>query len=269
MNEASSLKSPRTSTRIMTAMALLVLWLFIVFQVPIAPYFQLVVIGMVTLGAWEWMGFINGKLIWRAIYAAVVALLMITLLDAFPYAVWLVPTAILWVASPLRLLQFAPNTRPNALVVLASGVALLSGFGCALIALREVGAWVLLAPMAMVALNDTAAWLAGKRWGKALLAPYISPNKTWEGFYAGVFAVVMASVGVAWALALPMIKTAALAAIIAMIATAGDLFISCYKREAAIKDTGRVFPGHGGLLDRVDGHLAALPVFWVLHAFIF
>ena len=98
---------------------------------------------------------------------------------------------------------------------------------------------------------DSGAYFAGSKFGRRKLAPAISPGKTWEGVIGGmVTAMVLAAL-------------ALLTALTAAISVVGDLFESLMKRHAGLKDSGTIFPGHGGVMDRIDSLLAALPVFVV------
>ncbi len=126
--------------------------------------------------------------------------------------------------------------------------------------------WALFA-LCLVWLTDIGGFLVGSRFGHRRLAPQISPNKTWEGLWGGFAAALLGAVA-----ALPMLgldwshlpTLLVLAAVTAGFAVLGDLFESLLKRVAGIKDSGQVIPGHGGMLDRVDSLLAALPVFAAL-----
>lgn len=119
--------------------------------------------------------------------------------------------------------------------------------------------------LATVQLSDAAALLGGRAFGRRKLAPSISPNKTWEGLVTGLFAAGLT--GVAFAFCLPelsALKRFALALLLSLAGVAGDLFASWLKRKAQLDDFGSVLPGHGGVLDRIDGYLVAAPVAWGL-----
>lgn len=112
----------------------------------------------------------------------------------------------------------------------------------------ELLLWVFLVTWA----TDIGAYFAGRSFGRAKLAPSISPNKTWAGLYGGIAASAL--IGGAWVIATGLGKPLlVLAPLLAMAAQAGDLFESWMKRRAGVKDSGSWLPGHGGLLDRLDG----------------
>ncbi|MFP4269443.1 MAG: phosphatidate cytidylyltransferase [Alphaproteobacteria bacterium] len=109
---------------------------------------------------------------------------------------------------------------------------------------------------------DTAAFFAGRAIGGPKLAPQWSPNKTWAGFAGGIVAAAVVGVVMAEAFALPFLAgSALLGAALGAVAQFGDLFESWIKRRAGAKHSGRLIPGHGGVLDRLDGLIFATPVF--------
>ncbi|WP_024890686.1 phosphatidate cytidylyltransferase [Luteimonas huabeiensis] len=123
--------------------------------------------------------------------------------------------------------------------------------------------WLLVALMTVWA-ADSGAYFAGRRFGRRKLAPRISPNKTVEGLVGGVVAGVAVAVAGGLLLGTPaaLMGGVGLVALVSVLfSVVGDLFESLLKRHAGAKDSGHLIPGHGGLLDRVDGVLAALPVF--------
>lgn len=155
-----------------------------------------------------------------------------------------------------------------------------------LIALPEIRGWaaadarwaglaVVALPLAATWAGDSAAFFAGSAWGRRRLAPSISPKKSWEGFWAGVAAASVA--GAVWSIAVgtvlpglvvPPWLGAAIGALLGVGAVVGDLVESLLKREGGVKDSGNVFPGHGGVLDRVDALIFTFPLAYaVLHLF--
>jgi phosphatidate cytidylyltransferase len=113
--------------------------------------------------------------------------------------------------------------------------------------------WVILALFTTFA-ADSGAYLFGRAWGRHLMVPKISPGKTWEGTFAGIIAGIAAAVALNAILGLPVgyWQVSILGFLIAAVAFAGDLVESMLKRKAGVKDAGRLIPGHGGILDRLD-----------------
>lgn len=150
-----------------------------------------------------------------------------------------------------------------------AGAVVLLGAWVALVEMQARSPLLVLAAMAVVWIADTAAYFAGRRWGRRKLAPSISPGKTWEGVGGALAAVAMYALLLAW-FAAPALGFASPAAVATMLFTVfllslaavsivGDLFESMMKRRAGVKDSGSLLPGHGGVLDRVDALLAAMP----------
>ncbi|MER3397216.1 MAG: phosphatidate cytidylyltransferase [Chloroflexota bacterium] len=117
---------------------------------------------------------------------------------------------------------------------------------------------------------DTAAFFAGRRWGRRPLAPAVSPAKTVEGFVAGLAAGPLVALGMAALLGLPASSPVAFLGFgLGLAGQVGDLFESALKRSAGVKDSGRLFPGHGGLLDRVDSlAFNGIVSYYILDAFL-
>lgn len=128
----------------------------------------------------------------------------------------------------------------------------------------DYGPETLIGWFVLVWANDSFAYLVGRRWGKTRIAPALSPGKTWEGWFGGMVATVLLGV---WALAPAMGSTGpsamtwgVLALIVSVLGPVGDLSESALKRQAGLKDSGNILPGHGGVLDRFDSHFLAAPV---------
>jgi phosphatidate cytidylyltransferase len=112
----------------------------------------------------------------------------------------------------------------------------------------------------LVWLADTAAYFVGSRWGRHKLAPGISPGKTWEGAAGGIAGALVYATGVALVRNEPLASYLVVAALLAALSIIGDLFESAAKRQAEVKDSGTLLPGHGGIMDRIDSATATLPV---------
>ncbi len=126
---------------------------------------------------------------------------------------------------------------------------------------RDHGVWYVLAIVALAVTNDIGAYAVGSRFGRHKLAPTVSPSKTWEGFAGGlVTALLVAGLVAARVPGLDLLAALALGVAVVVAATIGDLAESLAKRDLGVKDLGRILPGHGGIMDRVDGIIFALPV---------
>ncbi|HWG69844.1 MAG TPA: phosphatidate cytidylyltransferase [Steroidobacteraceae bacterium] len=223
-----------------------------------------------TLGAWEWSRF--GALRAapaRVAYAAGIALLLflawqwtaelshLRLLLGAACAWWLI--ALVWLALY--------PTRHRAAAALVCGVPVLVPAFIALAKL-QVGApglargpqavlWLVL----MVISADIGAYFAGRRFGRRKLAPRVSPAKTWEGALGGILAVVLVAWGGAAYFGAPPLISIVFGCAVGVFSIIGDLTESMFKRAAGLKDSGRLLPGHGGLLDRIDSVTAAAPLY--------
>jgi phosphatidate cytidylyltransferase len=159
------------------------------------------------------------------------------------------------------------------LLKLIAGLLTILPFAVALLLLRSThaatqgiayGGQLLLTVLAMIWAADSGAYFTGRRFGKRKLMPAVSPGKTIEGMLGGLAAAAVVALIGAWLLELSTADWGyfVLASIITVLASVfGDLVESMFKRQAGVKDSGRILPGHGGVLDRVDSLTAALPVF--------
>jgi phosphatidate cytidylyltransferase len=147
--------------------------------------------------------------------------------------------------------------------VTTAGIVYLGWIGAYLIALRSLpgGLWWVLIVLPTIWLADMAAYFVGSRFGKHPLSPRLSPKKTWEGYWAGVAFGTLSTIGlvILWqnlgGPVVPWWKGAALGAALSILTTLGDLGESMFKRQAGVKDSSNFFPGHGGVLDRIDSWL--------------
>jgi phosphatidate cytidylyltransferase len=133
----------------------------------------------------------------------------------------------------------------------------------------ESGQWLLLLAVVIIALADIGGFFAGKYFGKHKLAPIISPGKTWEGFAGGLVLEVILVGSLVWFMFgnVSVIGLWLLVISVALYSVLGDLFVSMIKRHSGVKDSGQLLPGHGGVLDRIDGVMAALPMFGLILPF--
>jgi phosphatidate cytidylyltransferase len=230
---------------------------------------------VVALGAWEWgrLGKFASPRARQAFTAAapvLLALLLLLWLDA-GWSAWhlaaLVLAGLWWFLVFLGLAWYRPGlgTAPaGRLLLRAAGLLTLVPAGLALVWLHTASPMLVFYLILLVAAADTAAYFVGRRFGRNKLAPEISPGKTREGLLGALLAVTLVGLLGAWLFGLAAMDALVfglLSVVVALVSVAGDLQESVLKREAAVKDSGTLLPGHGGILDRVDSLTAAAPVF--------
>ena len=259
--------------RILTALVLAPLAILIILLPPTGIF--AIIVALAFLAAWwEWaeLSGLNGRS-WRVVLlvvaAAVFALLwrahatvLTPLLLAAGVAWWLL--ACLW----LRHFAFAAApTRENLALKLLAGAFVIFPAWVALVSIHARaphGHWWTLLALVIVWASDIGAYFSGRTFGKRKLAPQISPGKTWAGAYGAMVAGVLVAGAGGWLLGVrgaALVALALLAAVTVAVSIVGDLIESLMKRHAQVKDSGTIFPGHGGLMDRLDSVFAALPVF--------
>ena len=133
----------------------------------------------------------------------------------------------------------------------------------------DQGPLLLLFAMVIIWVGDTAAYFVGRSIGKYKLAPHLSPNKTWEGTAASIVGSLIVAVVFARFMTVPLPHMLGMAAVGNVAGQVGDLLESAYKRSAGIKDSGSILPGHGGVLDRIDALILAVPVVWYYWVLIY
>jgi phosphatidate cytidylyltransferase len=238
------------------------------------PLFAGLLAAVWLLAYWEWTRLIGmPNLATRFLAVTVNALLIVGLWSVRGESIWwaaITAGVLWWLLSLLWMRHFsfaASPTLGNRLIKLAAGSLALLPAWTALVEIHEHSRlgplWTLFA-LALVWAADSFAYFAGSRFGRNKLAPRISPGKTREGVWGALIGSgLVAALGGwwlgerDWGLAL-LIALGLLSVIYSVI---GDLFESLMKRQANVKDSGALFPGHGGLLDRLDGVFAAIPVF--------
>lgn len=161
------------------------------------------------------------------------------------------------------ILNFQKETFEKKFFPLFLGIIyLFIGFVSLKILIQNYSRELILFLFCVVFANDTGAYLVGKKWGDTPFFSEISPKKTWEGFFGGIsFALLVALVLNFVFLSIPLLSLLTLALMLAFIGVLGDLFESAVKRLVGKKDSGAIIPGHGGILDRIDGLLWAAPMY--------
>jgi phosphatidate cytidylyltransferase len=234
--------------------------------------------GVVAMGAWEW-GYLAG---WstpqpRLGYTAATAVCLVAaywslqvpwatvqvLAFAVLFLLWW-SVVLYWLLDYQRSGAGMPRSRP--LLAVSGLFVVVPGWG-ALVGLHgflEAGVYLVVLLMLLIWSADSAAFFIGRAWGRHRLADRVSPGKTWEGLFGGL----TAAAAVAWFCSLPLSLRLADRVLFLVTCMAsvgfsvlGDLFESLVKRQAGVKDSGNLLPGHGGVMDRVDSLMAAAPVF--------
>lgn len=255
--------------RVLTAVALVAGLLAALFLAPAAVWLILVSIAC-ALAAREWAVLGGFSAAAGVGYAACVGLACVVaggFVDEVPsYALlglYVVASAFWLGVAPLWMRhRWALPGRATAACV---GMLVLLPAALALVHLRAVDVWLPLGAMGLVWVADIAAYFCGRRFGRVKLAPSISPGKTREGAFGAVVAVILAGLalyafGDGAVRLLPLLAWVALLVLLTLLSIAGDLFESLLKRQAGLKDSGTLLPGHGGVLDRIDSLTSTLPV---------
>jgi len=257
--------------RILTAALLAPVAVIAVLALP-TPYLALTLGLPLFIAAWEWsclVGLTSG--VQRLAYALLMAGVLL-LLWSFPVAGtrWLLFGVGLgwWVMAVwlLRISLIRPAVGLDAGLAVI-GLPLLAAPWLAMTHLHGAspqGPTLVLFLLILIWSADSAAYFAGRRWGRTRLAPVLSPGKTWAGVFGAGASAILLGLVLAYGLALdPLgwVSAVFLCLATAFISIVGDLFESLLKRRRGLKDSGQLLPGHGGILDRIDSLIAAAPVF--------
>ena len=282
--------------RILTASVLAFLITLVVFKLPM-EFFSLV-IGLITLlAAWEWSNLAGiTSMLKRALFLLVLILPMLGIQfwtqileliaqtldwpDVRDYSgilEWLViPPVLFWILvmilirnSPAGVLNQTLKTRYKALI----GWFILLSAWMFLSRLRAFyGTEMTMYFLILIWVADISAYFAGKKWGVTKLAPEISPGKTVAGMYGAILSGLICAVVLSLFYGFQVMIAAdfiLLSVLTVLISIYGDLFVSVVKRQRGVKDSGSLLPGHGGVLDRIDSMIAAIPFFYGCIFFVY
>lgn len=248
-------------TRVITAFALLFGLLFGLFYLS-SLHWSWVTLVVIAIGAWEWGGIAAYPKAGRWAYLAMtIAFGVAFFVFKAPVEPAYLAAVAFWLLLVLPWLLLGWRVRHPVLLAVTGWLVLFPTW-FALMDFHIMRPALLFGLMAVVAVADIGAYFAGRAFGKHKLAPSISPGKTWEGVAGGLLGVAL--YGVLWLslvdiLGVPFPGFALLLAM-AGLSVVGDLFESWLKRQAGVKDSGHILPGHGGVLDRIDGMTSALPL---------
>jgi phosphatidate cytidylyltransferase len=254
-------------TRIITALTLVAVFIPALFMSS-NIYWAYGMLLLALLALYEWAGMIRMSTTQRIVYLALITIAGFAMTQMmqqqgfhqfFYYSlnVFLVVTLFWLLIVPFWL---AKKWTVNKYVMALLGLLLMASVWLGLICAKGADPLLLLALLATIWIADSAAYFAGKHFGKHKLAPNISPKKTWEGVLGALIAVTL--FGLILYLGFDVKTLAIFPAlwIITSLGVIGDLFESMLKRQADIKDSGNLLPGHGGVLDRIDGIIPSLPI---------
>ncbi len=269
--------------RILTAIPLIAFVFWIIFFQSTAVFFNFILF-IVLISGFEWakLSGVNSnslRILFALIITGVTWAIPQYLAD---YVLWLIYISALWWFSIGYYLKFAKPKAANSelkadKLFIAFVVLPAAAFAMQKIHAMNQGAEWLFYALALVWVADTGAYFSGKKFGKNKLAPHISPGKTKEGLLGAVIATSLYTLVASFYFELNTERSALLvllSVILTFISVSGDLYFSFLKREAGVKDSGNILPGHGGILDRIDSVLAAMPVFavgynWLIYSNLF
>lgn len=255
-------------TRIITALVLVAGFIPALFMLP-NTYWALGMLIISLLALYEWASMIKLSPTQRNIYLIIVAIagvMIVPLIEKSGFHLFFFKSLLVFFVTALFWLFVVPiwlrskYAIHNKLAMAMLGLLLIMPLWLALICAKAADPWLLLCLLATIWIADSAAYFAGKNFGKHKLAPNISPKKTWEGVAGALIAVTL--FGAILYLGFDVRNLAIFTAlwIITGFGVIGDLFESLMKRQANIKDSGDLLPGHGGILDRIDGIIPSLPI---------
>jgi phosphatidate cytidylyltransferase len=277
--------------RIITALILAPLAIGGIFLLPL-KFFMLFSAAIFLLASREWAGFVSKTpatfvlylfgLILGATLLVMPAEYLWVNAQANAYIIYgLIIAAVWWSLSLIMVLTYPKSARfwkQSKFIKCIFGLLTLLPFFWSLVILRSVeihhnfyyGGQLLMFVFLLVWAADSGAYFTGKKFGKHKLAPNVSPGKTIEGFLGGLVSAMIVAVigGFVFSISADKMPLFLIGSLLTIVVSAlGDLSESVFKREAGLKDSGNLLPGHGGILDRIDSLTAAVPVFALIYLF--
>lgn len=255
-------------TRIITALILISAFVPALFMLSDEAW-AVAMLGITLLALYEWGALIKLNQAERFVYTAICAalgILVVIFIEEYGFhlffykslLVFLIATLFWLIVVPIWLIKrFTIGSKPLMALL---GILLMAPLCLALICAKGADPWLLLILLATIWIADSAAYFAGKNFGKNKLAPIISPGKTWEGVLGALIAVTIFAGILYFGFNVRNLAIFPLLWLVAVFGVIGDLFESLMKRQANIKDSGDLLPGHGGILDRIDGLIPSLPI---------
>lgn len=256
--------------RVLTAIPLAALVIWVILFQPTRVFDYLITV-ITFIAGYEWARLSGiSSLPMRYLYSALVVVIPWLVLQAFSFvAIWLVYAAVIWWFSvSYYLKQARPRTGISGIQTekIFTGLLIIPATYLAMHLVHGMpdGQWWLMYSLALVWVADIGAYFSGKRFGKNKLSPHISPGKTKEGLYGAIIATSIYTLIASFLFEMERelaVLLLLLSVALTLVSVTGDLYVSYLKREAGLKDSGNILPGHGGILDRIDSVLAAMPVF--------
>ncbi len=257
--------------RVLTALIVLPLFLSALFFLQ-NIFWAILLLALTVIGSREW-----SLLAQFSIKKTIVFMILTTILggellfllseairdDVYtPALAWIYMLSVIFWTCCVPLILKQSTVIKNTLILMLIGWLMLIPTALALYQLREISPLLLLGFMGTIWISDTAAYFTGSAFGKHKLASSISPKKTWEGVAGAMVAVIF--YGLVWGLSydnsIDIFSLVPLLIVLAILGIVGDLFESLIKRQSGVKDSGKILPGHGGILDRIDALTSSLPL---------
>ena len=255
-------------TRIITACVLIACFIPALFLLSISHWaYAMLGLSLVAIYEWGYLTKLSKLQLWLALLAsATIGVYSTIIIDTnglhsfFYFALFaFLMVSFFWlIIVPFWFKSQCVITNKGILANL--GFLLIGSLWLALVCAKAANHWLLLMLLASIWISDSAAYFAGKTFGKNKLAPSISPNKTWEGVGGALIGVTVFGIVLYHGFNIKYFALFPALWAMTLLGVMGDLFESMLKRQANIKDSGHILPGHGGLLDRIDGLIPSLPI---------